>query len=164
MGFDFCKNGFGPVFEVRQHVLEMLEWSSPPKIFADLPSYTQFQHCFPTGRYIPFVQLLSGVVPKSERPAKRVRASAELATDQDDSEEPWSKRLRPRLRGRVIRAKAKPNLIPGGATPAPPRASTILEPAGHMMSSSGHTLTSLRRFPIRRRPTHAALPEEMSGS
>ena len=155
-------NGFGPVFEVRQHLLEILEWSSPPAIGADLPSYTQFQSCFPARRYIPFVRLLSGVLPSSERPAKRVRASAPTPSSKDDEADPWSKRLRPRTRGRVITAKATPKPAPiEPATPKP--TSSTIQPVGPMVSCSGHALSSLRRFPTRVRRTHSSLPESSGG-
>ena len=69
----FANNGFGPGFQVRPHLLESLEWTSHPVIASDLPSLTQFQSCFPANRYIPFMGLLSGLVPRPEGPPKRER-------------------------------------------------------------------------------------------
>jgi len=57
----FCQNGFGKQFEVREHLLSMLQWTFPPPLVASMPSYEQFKHCFPKGRFIPFMQLLTGV-------------------------------------------------------------------------------------------------------
>ena len=51
----FCQNGFGEQFEVREHLLIMMQWSSPPPIVASMSSYEQFKHCFPKRRFIPFM-------------------------------------------------------------------------------------------------------------
>ena len=154
----FAPNGFGHRFGVRQHLLDLLDWTSPPDIVAELPSLAQFQSCFPAGRNIPFTELFSGVVRPHARPAKRVRAIARTDASIDDELEPWSKRLRPRSRGRASHGKAKTKVSavrPSATTP-------LLRPAmsaGPMMSSSGHTLISLRPFPAPQRRSHAALPD-----
>ena len=100
---------FGPTFEVRAHLLEVLAWQTPPVIDSELPAYTQFAHCFPRRCDIPFRQLLSGVLPRAPRGPERPRDEA--AEDGSDSGEvrSWKVRLRPRLFGRAVVAKAKPN-------------------------------------------------------
>ena len=111
----FYQNGFGRQFGVRQHLLDILEWTSPPAILAELPCLAQFQSCFPKGRCIPFMSLLSGLLPQRERAAKRVRDTAVAAVAIDEEPIPWSKRLRPRFRGRAVMPKAKAKAAPGGA-------------------------------------------------
>ena len=81
----FSKNGFGPTFEVRAHLLEALSWQTPPVIASELPAYTQFAHCFPRRCDIPFMQLLSGVLPHAPRGPEGPREEA--AEDGSDSGE-----------------------------------------------------------------------------
>ena len=72
----FAQNGFGPTFEVRAHLLEVMEWHTPPVLDSELPAYTQFSQCFPRRCDIPFMQLLSGVLPRAPRGPKRPRDEA----------------------------------------------------------------------------------------
>ena len=146
----FMNNGFGAAFEVRAHLLEVLEWQTLPVINSELPAYTQFAHCFPARHQIPFMQLLSGVLPHAQRGPKRARDDiAEDATDRGEVR-PWKVRLRPRLLGRAVVAKAKP--VPTPASPIVPASSTKrAEPSVPMMMSGRHLLPSLRRFPPGRR-------------
>ena len=152
----FAKNGFGPTFEVRAHLLEILAWHTPPVIDLELPAYSQFVHCFPARRHIPFMQLLSGVLPPAHRGPKRARPEA--AEDDNDSGEvrTWRDRLRPRLRGRAVIAKAKP--VPAAMPPVAPASSAgVAETAVPMVTSEGHPLPSLRRFPPGRRGSRTEL-------
>ena len=142
----FENSGFGLRFKVRPHLLETFEWSSPPVIPADLPCLAQFQRCFPAGRYIPFMRLLSGLLPRAERLPRRKRAAAMLASGNDDEAQPWRKRLRPRSGGRAIIAKAKAK----AAALDPPTASaseTTIPPGSAMVSVGGHVLHTLRPLP-----------------
>ena len=147
----FEKNGFGATFEVREHLLEILAWHTPPVIESELPTYAQFAHCFPRRCDIPFMQLLSGVLPRPPRGVARPRAEA--AEDGSDSGEvrSWKVRLRPRLFGRAVVAKAKP--VPAPVPPMAPASSTERpEPSVPMMTTlGGHPLPSLRRLPSTRR-------------
>ena len=147
----FSKNGFGSTFEVRPHLLEALSWQAPPVLAPELPAYTQFAHCFPRRSDIPFMQLLSGVLPRAPRESEGPRPEA--AEDDSDSTEvrTWSVRLRPRLYGRAVVAKAKAGSAP--VRPMAPASSTeIPEPSVPMMMTlSGHPLPSLRRLPSTRR-------------
>ena len=151
----FAKNGFGPTFEVRAHLLEALEWHTPPVIDSELPSYTQFAHCFPRRCDIPFMQLLSGVLPRAPRGTERPRE--EVAEDGSDPGEvrTWKVRLRPRLFGRAVVAKPKPVPVLVPAAPMAPASSTERpEPSAPMMTLSGQPLPSLKRLPsIRRGPS-----------
>ena len=90
---------FGSAFEAQEHLLEMLAWHTPPVIDSELPAYTQFAHCFLAHHHIPFMQLLSGVLPHAQRGPKRTRG--ESAKDGIDCGEyrSWKVRLRPRLFG-----------------------------------------------------------------
>ena len=103
----FAKDGFGPTFEVREHLLEVLAWSTQPVIERKLPAYTQFWHCFPRGVVIPFMELLSGVLPRAPRAPTRPRVDAAEDGSSSDEVRPWKVRLRPRLFGRAVVAKAK---------------------------------------------------------
>ena len=160
----FANNGFGPGFQVRPHLLEKsLEWTSQPVIAADLPSLAQFQSCFPANRYIPFMGLLSGLVPRPEGPPKRERAPAGDTAVHDGEAEPWRKRLRPRIAGRVVRAKAKAEAPTMGSSLPPPESavavamgssvspleSAVGQPEVVYTSAGGHVLHSLRPLPKR---------------
>ena len=155
----FARNGFGPTFEIREHLLETFAWHTAPVVCAELPSYAQFALCFPARRHIPFMQLLSGVLPPSARGAKRAAAvSAETGTD-DGEVLPWLRRLRPRLRGRVCAAKAKPApaplLLPAPADPA----AVPSHPASSTASAGGRSLPMGRPlFPRRLRRSTSDLP------
>ena len=149
----FDQNGFGSTFEVRPHLLEALAWQAPPIIDTELPDYNKFAHCFPRRCHIPFMLLLSGVLPRPPRGPKRPREEA--AEDGGDSGEvrTWRVRLRPRLFGRAVVAKAKPVAAPMPPMPAASSADCpeLFVP---MMTLSGHPLPSLRRLPsIRRGPS-----------
>ena len=158
----FSKNGFGPTFEVREHVLDSLAWARAPVLDSELPSYEQFKLCFPARCHIPFMQLLSGVVPSSARPAKRSRVdSVDTSTPYADLE-PWAKRLRPRLGRRVGPAAATPRPAPlAPADPAP--AASASQASVPMRSSGGRPLPSLQRFPPRLRRSTSDLPDGSGG-
>ena len=152
----FENSGFGLRFDIRPHLLQLLDWSLPPSTPADLPALSQFQSCFPAGRYIPFHGLLSGLLPREQRPPKRKRTTAMLAVDDGDEVLPWSKRLRPRFRGRAIRLLAKPKSASSDAPPAsaePARA----PPTSAMMSASGQVLHTLRPMPVLPRRSSSGL-------
>ena len=147
----FAKNGFGSTFEIRAHLLEVLAWRSPPVIDRELPAYENFAHCFPRRCEIPFMQLLSGVLPRAPRGPKRRRHEA--AEDASDSGEvrAWKVRLRPRLFGRAVVAKAKP--VPAPVPPMAPASSAERpEPSGPMTTLDGHPLPSPVSY------THLTLP------
>ena len=149
----FAQNGFGPTFEVRAHLLEVLAWSSLPVIDRELPAYENFAHCFPRRCEIPFMQLLSGVLPRAPRGPKRRRHEA--AEDASDSGEvrAWTVRLRPRLFGRAVVAKAKAVPAPVPAMAASSSAERP-EPSVPMMTLGGAALPTLKRLPsLRRGPT-----------
>ena len=145
------KTVFGSKFEVRAHLLEALSWQTPPAIDSELQAYTRFAHCFPRRCDIPFIQLLSGVLPRAPRGPEGPRDEA--AEDGSDSGEvrTWKVRLRPRLFGRAVVAKAKP--VPAPVPPMAPASSTERpEPSVPMMMTlGGHPLPSLRRLPSTRR-------------
>ena len=155
----FSQNGFGQNFEVRKHLLTMMQWTSPPPLVASMPSYEQFKHCFPKGRFIPFMQLLTGVLPRSERPAKRVRPQPTTPAPIHDEPQPWSKRLRPRMGSRAITAQ-----IAARRASAEPRplevSSSSVAPHRPMMSTSGDALPSLRRFPPLARRSRSAFLDD----
>ena len=145
----FAKNGFGAVFEVRAHLLEVLAWHAPPAIGTELPTFSQFAHCFPLRHQIPFMLLLGGVLPPALRGSKRERE--EVAEDDIGHPEvrAWKVRLRPRLHGRAVVAKAKATTATlHRETPA--SSSGIPESSTTMMSPRGQPLPSLKRFPPRR--------------
>ena len=161
-GAAFAQNGFGPTFEVRAHLLEALAWHTPPVIDSKLPAYTQFTHCFPRRTDIPFVQLLSGVLPRAPRAPDRPRDEA--AEDGSDPGEvrTWKVRLRPRLFGRAVVAKAK--AVPAPVPPGSPASSADRpEPSVPMMTLGGHPLPSLRRLPSVRRGSSTDLLRKSSG-
>ena len=152
----FAKNGFGPTFEVRAHLLEVLAWHTPPVIDSELPAYAQFTHCFPARHHIPFMQLLSGVLPPAHRGPKRARDEA--AEDGTDSGEvrTWKVRLCPRLLSHTVVAKA--NAVPASMPPMAPASSAgVAEPSVPKVTSSGHPLPTLRRFPLSRRRSSSEL-------
>ena len=146
----FAQNGFGPTFEVRPHLLEALAWHTPPTIDLELPAYDQFAHCFPRRCDIPFMQLLSGVLPRAPGAPKRRRVEA--AEDGSESAEvrTWNVRLRPRLFGRAVVAKAKPMPAPMPAM-APASSTERPAPSVPMMTLGGQLLPSLKRLPSMRR-------------
>ena len=146
----FAKNGFGPAFEVREHLLEALAWHTTPVIDSELPAFAQFAHCFPARSHIPFMQLLSGILPPAQRGPKRAHdEAAEDGTDCDVAHS-WKVRLRPRLFGRAVVATAKP--VPAPTSTLGPASSTgMAEAHVPMMTSGGHPLPSLKRFPPSRR-------------
>ena len=146
----FAKNGFGPMLEVREHLLEALAWDTTPVVVSDLPDYTQFAHCFPARRFIPFMQLLSGVLPPAQRGFKRAQDKARGEGTDREEVRSWKVRLRPRVFGRAVVAKAKPLPVPIG-TLGPASSAGMAEPHVPMMTSGGHPLPSLRRFPPSRR-------------
>ena len=145
----FAKNGFGHAFEVREHLLEALALPAAPSIGSELPAFSQFVHCFPARRHIPFMQLLSGVLPSASRGPKRARVDGAGDGTDDAEVRPWVMRLRPRLHGRAVVAKAKP--VPAKAPMATASSAGLALPPEQMMSSGGHPLPSLRRFPPRLR-------------
>ena len=152
----FEKNGFGFAFEIRAHLLEMLGWHTPPVVESGLPAYPQFAHCFPARHHIPFMQLLSGVLPPAQRGPKRPRENADEDVTDRGEVRPWKVRLRPRLFGRVVVAKAKP--VPAPVPPmAPGSSSGMAEPIGPMVASGGQFLPSLKRFPPGRRGSSVEL-------
>ena len=158
----FAKNGFGPTIDVRAHLLEVLAWHTPPVIDSQLPAYAQFAHCFPRRHHIPFSELLSGVLPRAPRAPKRARDEA--AEDGNDSGEvrTWKARLRPRLFGRAVVAKAKP--VPAPVPPmAPASSAEMAEPSVPLVSLGGHPLPSLRRLPSIRRGSSTDLLWKRSG-
>ena len=147
----FAKNGFGSTFEVRAHLLEVLAWQTPPVIDSELPAYTQFAHCFPRRCDIPFMQLLSGVLPRAARGPEHLQKEAAEHCSGSGEVRTWKVRLRPRLFGRAVVAKGKPE-----PAPVPPAASASSAdrpaPSVPMMTLDGRPLPSLRRLPsIRRR-------------
>ena len=161
-GHAFASNGFGPTFPVREHLLERLAWQAAPAVYAELPSYPQFTSCFPARRHIPFMQLLSGVLPKSRQPAKRPAAVAAAAASDDDEPRPWSKRLRPRLGRKVFPLRSMP--VPAPSAAGPPEPAAVVSPSVPCaISTHGHPLPSLRRFPSRIHRSTSALPPETSG-
>ena len=139
----FSKNGFGRTFEVREHLLATLAWDAAPLVHDTLPTYAQFTHCFPAGRHIPFMLLLSGVLPAAPRPRRPPPGISAAAANDSDEAEPWVRRLRPRLRGRVCAAKAKPVPAPTPIVAPEPGAGGSL-PSGPMVSAGGRPLPSLR--------------------
>ena len=141
---------FGPAFEVREHLWEVLAWHTTPVIDAELPAYTQFAHCFPARHHIPFMQLLSGILPPAQRGPKRGHdEAAEDGTDCDVVHS-WKVRLPPRLFGRAVVATAKP--VPAPTSTLGAASSTgMAEAHAPMMTSGGHPLPSLKRFPPSRR-------------
>ena len=153
----FAKNGFGLTFEVRPHLLEILEWHAPPVIDSELPAYVQFACCFPARNHIPFMQLLSGVLPPAHREPKRARDEAAEAGTESGEVLPWKARLRPRVLGRAVVAKAKP--VPAPMPPVAPASSAgpMAKPSIPMVTSGGHPLPSLRRFPPGRRGSSTEL-------
>ena len=157
----FAKNGFGPTFEVRAHLLEVLELHTPPVMHAELPSYAQFTHCFPARQHIPFMQLLCGVLPPTHREPRRARDETTVDDIVSGDVRTWKTRLRPRLLGRAVIAKAKslPDTMPPASMPPMPSASSagMAETFVPMMSSSGHPLPSVRRFPPSRRESKTGL-------
>ena len=158
----FNWNGFGPRLEVRAHLLEELAWQTPPVLQAELPAYTQFTECFPRGCEIPFMKLLSGVLPRTHCGHKRPRKKAAVEGTDSGDVPTWKMRLRPRLFGRAVVAKGKSIPVPV-CTVSP--ASSIERPkhSGLMMSKGGHPLPTLKRLPsIRHRPG-TDLPRKSSG-
>ena len=156
----FESSGFGPRFKIRPTLLETLEWSSPPVIAADLPSLAQFQSCFPAGRHIPFMRLLSGLVPRAKQLPRRDRAAARSAVDDDDEGQPWRKRLRPREGGRAIIAKAKAR--PAVLSPSPaPAVAPMIPPDSPMVSVGGHVLHTLKPLPGSIRRSKSRLGESI---
>ena len=145
----FSKNGFGQVFEVREHLLEALALPSTPCVSSGLPSYPQFAHCFPARKHIPFMPLLSGVLPSASRGHKRTRVDDMGDDTHADDVRPWATRLRPRLRGRVFPAVSRP--VPAAFPLASASSAEMPSPPVAMISASGHPLPSLRRFPPRLR-------------
>jgi len=158
----FAMNGYGPVFKIRQRLLDVLEWSEQPLVSTALPCYDQFQSCFPRGRHIPFMAMLAGVLPQSERPPKRPRTSGLPASSNDDEPQPWTHRLRPRRLGRAMTGKAKAKVAAAKSDAAEPKAATIVR-VGAMSSSSGHVLLSLKPFPPGNRRSRSALLESPHG-
>ena len=146
----FDTNGFGLTFEMRPHLLEMLGWRTLPVIESGLPSFKQFAHCFPARHHIPFMQLLSGVLPPAQRGPRRPREDTDEEVILTDEVRPWKVRLRPRLFGRVVAAKAKPAPAPMPSMAAA-SSSGLTEPIAPMVASGGQLLPSLRRFPPGRR-------------
>ena len=69
----FAKNGFGSTFEVREHLLEVLAWQTPPNLASELPSYTDFAHCFPRRYQIP----IHAVAVRFVAPASQAETSTE---------------------------------------------------------------------------------------
>ena len=141
MGTGVLENGFGSTFEVRAHLLEALSWQTPPIIDSELPAYTQFAHCFPRRCDIPFMQLLSGVLPRAPRGPEDPRVEAEEDGSDSGEARTWKVRLRPRLFGRAVIANAKP--VPAPVPPMAPASSTERpEPSVPMMMTlGGHPLT-----------------------
>ena len=93
----FLKNGFGSKMQVRNSLLQALGWTAQPQIEEGLPSHSQFMHCFPSGRPIPYRDLLTPLVPRSQRPPAPPEApSADILAPSEAL--PWSERLRPRLK------------------------------------------------------------------
>ena len=132
-------NGFGPTLEVRAHLLEVLAWHTPPVLDSELPAYTQFAHCFPSRCEIPFMQLLSGVLPRAHRESKGPRDEPAEDGSGSSQDRTWKVRLRPRLFGRAVVAKAKP--VPAPVPPMAPASSTETpEPFVPMMTLGGHPL------------------------
>ena len=151
----FERNGFGHDLNIRKHLLEEMAWTKPPAIVVDMPSYTQFAHCFPARHHIPFMQLLSGILPTAKRGIKRARVESAMGEDAGEKVISWKDRLRPRVFGRTLLAKAKP--MPGPTLGYTPPSAEIVEPAKPMMTSSGHPLPSLKRFPPSRRGSAESL-------
>ena len=91
----FDQNGFGRDCRIRPHLLEQMEAEDRMSFDNSLPTFRQFQHCFPTGRLIPFDELFQSVI---NIPAKK-QTTVMPATKMESTyaQEPWSKRLRPRL-------------------------------------------------------------------
>ena len=108
------------------------------------------------------MQLLSSVLPRAGLAPKRPRYEA--AEDGSDAGEvrPWKIRLRPRLFGRAVAAKAKP--VPAPVPPMAPASSAERpEPSVPMMTFGGHPLPSLRRLPSMRRGPSTDLLAKSSG-
>ena len=154
----FANTGFGPRFEIRPHLLEQLEWTLPPVMPADMPSLAQFQSCFPAGRSIPFMALLSGLLPRRQRAPKRHQPAVVQASDDGGAAQPWRKRLRPRSGGRAIIAQAKAKAAPLDASP-PAAEATMVPLGGAMLSVSGHVLHTLRPMPVLARRSRSGLDE-----
>ena len=152
----FTGNGFGCRFASRHHLLDLMEWTSPPSIVADLPSLAQFQSCFPAGRTIPFTPLLAGLLPRIHRPAHRKRVVEEADGSMRDAPVPWSKRLRPRSCGCVSQDKTKAQ--PSEAQPSAWSSSSRPSKAPwRMMSCGGSALPSRRCLPTPRQRLFADL-------
>ena len=155
----FAKNGFGQTFEVREHLLEIMAWITPPLIESDIPSYTQFAHCFPARVHIPFMKLLSSICPASHRETKRGRRDIVDTGTTEGGAIPWKLRLRPRHRGRARAAKAK--CMPAPKEPITTESSAPMPLASvPMLSAGGHALPSLRPFPSRLRRSSSDLALE----
>ena len=91
------------------------------------------------------MQLLSGVLPSAQRGPKRARVEAAKDGTDGDEVRSWKFRLRPRLFGRAVFAKAKPVSAPTSAM-APASSAEMAEPHVPMMTSGGHPLPSPKRF------------------
>ena len=148
----FQKNGFGEHFEVRARLLQSLGWTKAPKLTEELPSYNQFAYCFRRGAHIPFCDLLKvvlGPAPGKGRVASRSASHADLGA----SVQPWTERLRPRLRSKT--ALPPPTEGELGETAAHaehdalPESVTESRPVRHFVHDI--PLTTLRPFPPRKR-------------
>ena len=145
----FEQNGFGEVFVVRQSLLTLLEWKEIPQITAELPSFSQFKNCFPKNRAIPFTQMLAPLLPQEQRAKREVPAAGPHSVAATIARETWRQRLRPRVAGKVAKAKPKATrgtlLAPLAPTPPPalpPRKLVATTP-------SGRVLHSVKRLPSR---------------
>ena len=108
------------------------------------------------------MQLLSGVLPLAHRGPKRTREEITDTVAEEGEVRPWRTRLRPRVRGRVCYAKAKPMPAAVAATAPEPIVGVVREPV-QMLTSGGQPLPSLRRFPPRVRRSSSDLPAESGG-
>ena len=108
------------------------------------------------------MELLSGVLPRAPRAPTRPRVDAAEDGSSSDEVRPWKVRLRPRLFGRAVVAKAKP--VPAPVPPMAPASSAERpEPSIPMMTLGGHPLPSLRRLPSIRRGPSVDLLSKSSG-
>ena len=125
----FTQNGFGMSFQVRPHLLEAMDFASTPDVGSGLPSLAQFQCCLPSGRCVPIMGLLSGLLPPvDDAPPTEPDPAPDMEVD-ESVVEPWSVRLRPRLHGRVCpKAKAASTSSSSGLGAAPmPHSNATLE-------------------------------------
>lgn len=143
----FTQNGFGRDCRIRPHLLEQMEVEEKFKVENTLPTFRQFQHCFPSGRLVPFDELFRSVTNNSAKKKMAVMTKAKVVNT--DAKEPWSKRLRPRLHrfGAVVAATRLKRQSGSSDDAFKLREKRIRR----MTTPSGEPLPTLKPFPPRGR-------------